>query len=66
MIDCPKCKTQYDPRDGDCPSCGPIPHKPGLTPGILVPDYSQPWVKERVAAEADFMHYIQDPHGRRK
>lgn len=66
MIACPICKTEYDPRDGDCPSCGPIPHKPGRSPGIRVPDYSIPGVSERVAAEADFLHYIQDPHGRNK
>lgn len=66
MMYCPVCKTDYDPRDGDCPSCGPIPFKPGYSWNVRVPDYSKPGVRERVAAEADFMERIQDPHGRRK
>jgi hypothetical protein len=31
-----------------------------------VPDYAIPGVRERVAAEADYMKHIQDPKGRRK
>lgn len=66
MIFCPVCNVEYDPRGGHCPSCGPIPTKPGLSPNVMVPDYSQPGVKARVAAEADFLHHVQDPYGRNK
>lgn len=60
-IPCPICKTEYDPRNGSCPSCGPIPTRPGMSPGTLVPDYSIPGVKERVAAEVDFICDLDDP-----
>lgn len=64
MMTCPICKTEYEPRDGSCPSCGPIPHIKSIR--VLVPDYAIPGVRERVAAEADYMAHIHDPHGRRK
>ena len=64
MMTCPVCKTEYEPRDGDCPSCGPLPIIKSVLG--LVPDYAIPGVRERVAAVADYMAKIQDPHGRRK
>lgn len=66
MIPCPVCNTEYDPRDGDCPSCGPIPLRPGMSPNTWAPDYSKPGVAARIAAEADYMERIRDPKGRRK
>ena len=68
MMPCPICKTDYDPRNGDCPTCGPLPTVPSKlhTARILVPDFDQPGVAERVAAEADYLARIHDPHGRRK
>jgi hypothetical protein len=55
MIPCPICKTQYDPHRDDCPVCGPIPMRPGMTPGVMAPDYSIPGVAERVKAEVDYI-----------
>lgn len=55
MILCPICGTQYDPHTSECPTCGPIPTRPGFTPGVLVPDYSIPEVAERVNADADYI-----------
>jgi hypothetical protein len=69
MMHCPVCKTEYEPRDGDCPSCGPMPTVPSklhTSSGIHVPDFDQPGVAERVAAEAEYMARIHDLYGRRK
>ncbi len=34
---------------------GPLPYRPGLSPGIMVPDYRHPGVKERIAAEGQMV-----------
>jgi hypothetical protein len=55
MIPCPVCGTQYDPHTSDCSTCGPLPMRPGMTPGVMAPDYSKPGVAERVKAEVDYI-----------